>query len=341
MFNQHGFANRGTGSSQSFSASPFASIANSSTTSSSPFGAIGNSKGNFGPFGTQNNPFTAAASTSKSGGSFSQHGFGQSAQTAPNLFNSSANASPFGSSATSSASPFGSSVVTTNPFASAGPTGFKGFGTPAQGSNNSFSFGNTQKNQFPAVQANKGSSPFGFANSGANSGFGSANTKSATVGSSPFGNISANASSVPSFGNNSVNNSTGASQFGNNNSSSSFSNSTATNTKSVFGFGAQSTNNNAFGMQNQGANTFQNKPTNSNNVRADQSQGPYGGNAANNGTPSELNNTANNMVRFKQAPADEKQTQLKSLSDDIIGYFKADHFDLGKVPDVPPPLEMC
>ncbi|KAH3673227.1 hypothetical protein WICPIJ_009880, partial [Wickerhamomyces pijperi] len=44
---------------------------------------------------------------------------------------------------------------------------------------------------------------------------------------------------------------------------------------------------------------------------------------------------------FKQAAIEEQPTKVDDLSESIINEFKAEHFKLGLVPDVPPPLEMC
>ncbi|KAF6010498.1 hypothetical protein HII13_003274 [Brettanomyces bruxellensis] len=352
MFGQHGFANRGANSMQSFSNSPFSSIANSSTNQSSPFGTTGSASSNFGSFGNQSSPF-AAANLNQTGTGFGQHGFGQQnatsnifvqgGQTTSNAFSSFKSTQSFQPSST-----FGSNSVNQNLFANNSTAGFKGFNTATQNSASPFSNANTGGGQLATAQTTNVQSTFG-----SNSAFGNANAKQTVINSSPFGQMAAKASNTPLFGSNNSNankpsmspfgsmGSVSKPQFGTNTTPSSFGNSTATNTGSGFGFGTQSTSNESpFGSQNgPGTNTFQNNHTGSDDNGRQQVSPGQSGNAAN--TTIQPNNLGNGMAKYKQAPVDEKPTETKDLSSNIIEYFKADHFDLGKVPDIPPPLEMC
>ena len=166
-------------------------------------------------------------------------------------------------------------------------------------------------------------------------------------------NTSAAAPTVSAFGNSSF----GQSGFGNSGfGQSSFATSASTspnaavpgssNISNPFGASAPSGNSNAFGTNPSISNNspFGNTNSvnnnggifNSSNVFQNNSQAsPFGGMSGN-------NFGSRGSAGFKQSDLGEEQTKVEEInSEEILAIFKSNAFQIGKVPDIPPPIELC
>ncbi|KAG7879891.1 hypothetical protein KL905_001384 [Ogataea polymorpha] len=299
---------------------------------SSPFNqqssSLGSAKNHFGAPAAQSNPFGTAVTTnanpfaSSNTPAFGSAGFGSK----PN---------PFGSqtSTNSVSNPFGSSSGASSGFGKTGfgqPTG--AFASvkpnPFGGQSNASS---STASPFGAISGNTmNSSTMSFPNgvgAGASSSAGPFGGQTSTIQPSPFGAGSQSTTS-------------NAGPFGNPQTSSAFGN-------TGFGsFGAQKAS--PFGQQTANAGVFgqaATKNVSSSSPFTQPSSAPFG--QAQNSpfvqpSAASLGQTTNpTPTGFKQAAIEEQPTKVDDLSESIINEFKAEHFKLGLVPDVPPPLEMC
>lgn len=298
--------------------SPFGNT-NSSAGTSNPFGVSTNSnKSN--PFaGTSNSqsPFTQLGSSTTSTGAFASSGF--TSKPSGGAFGSQAspfgNASSSGNAGPSTSSGFGSSGFGSSGFGSSG-FGNSGFGASATPTATTVSnpFGGSSKlsNPFggsttttPAVAGTTGTTPFGGSGFG-NSGFG--NTK---LGGTGFGSTG--------FGSASTGSGFGKSEF---------------NTQSnppmnnINPFGGQSFSQTSANSTTGGNNTF---ATNSNPFGSS-TQASFIGSSQTSSQP---------VVFYKQGGIDDPPTKLEDLGDEVVQIFKSEKFELGRVPDIPPPLELC
>ncbi|KAG0678367.1 hypothetical protein C6P40_000566 [Pichia californica] len=291
-----------------------------SNNSNSIFGNVG-SEGN--PFNQKSNPFGGSSNvfgSSNNGGNLGAFG------------NQNINSSPFSSqqtnSTTTTSSPFGQSGFANTQSTTFGSSGFGGTTATATnpfGASSFNSLTNKPANPFGATapapsnnMSTQNTSPFGnsgFSQSGfSQSGFGTSSTNT----SNPFGNSSNSSSSNP-FGTSS---NTTSNPFGGsttNTTSNPFGGSTTNNTASSFG----NTNNSAGGIFSS-TNAFQNN--NQNSVPSQSS--PFGG-------------SQNSGSGYKQCDIGNEQTKLEDVRGEILQMFKANEFQLGKIPDIPPPIELC
>ncbi|WBF11171.1 hypothetical protein N7582_000392 [Saccharomyces uvarum] len=316
----------------------------------SAFGAPSFGSSGFGSGAATANPFSKAPSSM--GSAFGQAGFGLNgaAATTPSVTNNNMG-SAFGAlqnKTVTSSSPFGSMQQNTLPNSSSASSAF---GKPAFGaaSNTQSAFGT---NQNKTTSAGAGAAPFGS--------FGvSSNNKS------PFGNLQNGAPPVSSpFGfTNSEANSNG------NNSPFVATNNQAVSNKSPFGMAATGTFGSVSNPSAMNTNTnasvqspFGNKgfsfgiasQTDAN--KASQTTSPFGQAVSNTNTNFQNNSTtsfgqqpastgANNTnagarnTRFLQGVPSEKDCiiELSDLAEETIKIFKANKFELGLVPDIPPP----
>ena len=274
------------------------------------------------PFGGQSNPFGSSANLS-SGGTFGSSGFGSSTTGA--FGNQTSTTGAFGNQ-TSTTGAFGNQTSVASPFggSATGKTGLGGGGFGSSG------FGSS----------GFGSSGFGTKTSGA---FGSVTLSNlAASAQSPFGSSPASTTSGPFGGTSSAT----ASTFGVTNSAN------ATSSFDTGGFGNAGFGKNlgnAFKEHSENANTF--NRSSSTNAQSN----PFGGVSTGNAFGNKVfggvfgaqdnspfgGNSQGNATEFRQSEIEEPKTRIQDLGDKILELFNADTFELGKVPDIPPPLELC
>ncbi|ODV97938.1 hypothetical protein PACTADRAFT_47768 [Pachysolen tannophilus NRRL Y-2460] len=317
-----------------------------SGSSNSPFGTVGNNNNGgtlFGSsgFGSKSQSLTGAFGNL--GGS-TNSGFGSTAPAPSSAFGSTAFGASSGNAFSKPVGAFGSlsnnNNNTSSGFGSAGfGTGSSAFGSSGFGSTNNNSNNNNN---------NSSSSAFG------SSGFGtSAFGSSATTGSSPFGAFGAAqqrqqqpfaAAQPPSttspFG--MTLSKTAPNPFANNTTSTT-SPFAAANTNSSTFFGATSNVGSSFGNVTPASTaTTATTAINPFATQTTASSTPFGFGV----TPTNIT-TNSNTLGFNQAPGlvqagvPAEQTSIKDLSEKVINLFKNDRFELGKVPEIPPPLELC
>jgi len=323
----------GTSSSTSaFGQSSFGAGASSNTGSTSAFGQSGFGAG----ANTAASPFGQASSTAKPAGSafgqstFGQSSFGQSAFGSTNSNDKAGAGSAFGQSAFGSAnnndkagtgSAFGQSAFGASTAAPAfGQSGFGGTpsntNTTAAGTTDSAATGSITKSPFGTFGSSSNTSAFGQSAFGQSS-FGQAasnttNSSSANTGSTTGG------SAFGAFGNQAPTDNAGAtsSPFGK-----------ATAGTSPFGqtsaFGSS-----AFGQAN---NTT--KPASSGGF------GAFSGNAGFGSTAPAIS-AAVPVRRLNQGGPGETLPKLADLHELVREAFEATEFELGKIPDTVPPLEV-
>jgi nucleoporin NUP42 len=334
----------------------------SANNQSNPFGAttFGNASSS-GAFGAQPNPFESKPNT---GSGFGNSGFGNSNTNTQSAFGAAAagafgkpastTTSAFGAPSTGSA--FGSTVFgSAQPTASSGSFGSSGFGNSKPASATS-AFGD------PSTVSAFGSTGFGNPPGGSafgSSGFGNASTSSGSApgtsgfGQSGFGQSTNNTTNLP-FGN--LTNDNKASPFG------------ATNdNNSTSAFGAGSTSSNPFGSSaGKGATPFgtmsnQNETlafalSANTNLAFGQSSSNGSAFGASNNTPQQFgsgNNGsgfANSSAPLGQSGFGSTSAQPSNVSNDtsldeydpkVLEAFSAAKFELGKIPEVPPPVTLC
>jgi nucleoporin NUP42 len=312
------------------------SLQSSSSTTSSIFGAFNNAttSAQNNPFGTQSsNPFNA--SSTNSAAAFGSSGFGSSLNKANSPFgNQTISSSPF-SNVGSTAPGFGSSgfASATSASISSNPFGGSVFGASNTVTNvtNPFSSSISTSTKDASSFGSSGFGSSGFGSSGfGSSGFGNVSLNTSTNISNPFGSsapLPTKTNPVGSPGNGTVSNIFGTP--GTRQELSPFGGSSTTSTKNPFGNSNISTSNNSvfgnFGFQN----------------NASQPSTTAGfGFTASNASLGASSSTPNASV-FKQCELGDELTKLEDLGDQILAIFKAESFSIGKVPDIPPPIELC
>lgn len=340
-----GFGNSGFGNSNTNNQSAFGGGATAgafgkpASTTTSAFGAPSTGTA-FGSTG-----FGSAQPAASSGSAFGSSGFGN---TKP-----AATTSAFGAPSTGSA--FGSTG-----FGSAQPTTSSGSAFGSSGFGNSKPAATASAFGAPSTGTAFGSTGFGNPPSGSgfgSSGFGSASTSSGSApgtsgfGQSGFGQSANNTTNLP-FGN--LNNDNKASPFGSTNNN---------NSTSAFGAGglrAGLTGSNPFGSsEGKGASPFgtmtsQNTTlafASSANTNLAFGQSSSNGNAfgASNNTPQQFGSGSNgsgfsnNSVPLGQSGfgSSSNDTSLDEYDPKVLEAFSAAKFELGKIPEVPPPLTLC
>lgn len=300
------------------------SIFGSVTANSNPFNSTSNTT-SAPAFGSTNNPFGGVSAATKS------NPFGGVSASKPN---------PFGNASASTPNPFGGAT------ASGGAFGASGFGNSLKPTGGAFG---SQASTFGTSTTTGGA----FGNSGFGSLPGGTSTTNTTnpFGSSPFG---ASATSNP-FGSSTTPatnpaTSTTAATTTSNSTSSPFgtafgSSTTATGAFGSTGFGSSTAASNPFGNTNNGGfgstltTTSTTTTTNNNNFFQGGAQpSPFGGFAGNNNG---FASSSQGVSVYKQAGIDEPLTKMEDLGQEIINIFEAATFEIGKVPDIPPPLELC
>ena len=297
------------------------------TTSNSIFGNVSSAASN--PFGQQSNPFGGGAS-SQSGSAFKPATVGGGAFGSQSL-----NSSPFATLKTTS----NANGINSNTFGKTSSTlGQTGFGSTPAGGFGSSGFEST------AISNPFGASPFSSS---------SPNTANPFGASVSPANTSTSAPTASAFGSSSF----GQSGFGNSGfGQSSFATSTSTapvasasgpsNIANPFGAGVPSGSSNPFGNSPSISNNspFGNaNPMNtnggmlsSNNVFQGNSQAsPFGEMSAN-------KFGGQGSAGFKQSDLGEEHTKMEDInSEEILEIFRSDIFQIGRVPDIPPPVELC
>ncbi|CCK68140.1 FG-nucleoporin NUP42 KNAG_0A04680 [Huiozyma naganishii CBS 8797] len=354
-----------TNTNSTFGAPAFGSSGGNAASSTSAFGApaFGNQANNSGSgsafgapsFGASNGTNTA---TGTGGGAFGKPAFANSAfgagptgaNTSPfagiqNTDSATAKPGPFGAANTSSgANPFGSLNKTTSPF-----------GAISTGANNNTAFGQAAFGALNNNAAATQQSPFGQNNANAtttttgstNSAFGQSNFGKGPSpfsagqnndGSSPFGNLqnqyapaSANSAFTPQ---NSANSSAGGSgAFG--------SGAGQNNTSLPFGT-VNTPKSSPFATSNQNdTNKNVSAPFETNQTPATASvfaSGPKAANAAPSSSSGVFGNAAQNSGT-NITPTANKDA-LKDISAEVLQKFQGTQFNLGDVPDYPPPMEL-
>lgn len=325
-----------------------APVNNNTPSTSSAFGAPSFGSTGFGATAATGNPF--GKTPSSMGSAFGQAGFGANKTAISSNSVNNSNNSPFGATSNKSLatnSPFGSLQQNTSQNASStssafgkptfgtagntqsafgaiqntstnGGTGTSPFGSFGANSNNKSPFGNPQS----GAAANP--SPFGFTSSKVNnnnnnerSPFGTTDNQF-SANQSPFtGGAGGAFSSVPNFNTNT--NGNFQSSFGNKGFSFGIAPQKDANkvsqTSSPFGQTAPNTDSN-ISLKNSGNVTsfgFGQQPVNA--------------------------NTAAGKIRFVQGLSSEKDgiLELTDLAEETLKIFKASKFELGLVPDIPPP----
>lgn len=341
-FGNSGFGNSNTNNQSALGGSGGAFGKPASTTPSA-FGAPSTGSA-FGSTG-----FGSAQPTASSGAAFGSSGFSNSKPAATtSAFGAPSTGSAFGSSGFGSAQPSGSAFGSSG-FSNSKPAATtSAFGAPSTGK----AFGSTGFGNPPSGSA-FGSSGFGNASTSS----GSAPDRSA-FGQSGFGQPTNNTTNLP-FGN--LNNDNKASPFGSANGNN------ATSAFGAGGLGSGSTGSNPFGSSaGKGASPFgtmSNQNTTlafapSANTNLAFGQGSTNGNAfgASNNTTQQFgsgNNGsgfANNSALLGQPGFGSSSTQPSNVSNDtsldeydpkVLEAFSAAKFELGKIPEVPPPAMMC
>lgn len=278
----------------------------------------------FGNVSAASNPFGTSSFSSNNNGAFGSAGAFSSAGAT-------------NSSQTPISSPFGSST-TNNPF---GGTANNTFGKS--------SFGNTQPiGAFGKSGFGNNSKDFGgFGASGFETNAMASSAKPNTQ--SPFGNSTA--SSMP-FGSASTSNPT---SFGTNSNNKSPFNTSSTDTNKVSSpFGSSGFGSSGFGSTGFG-NTNQPSVFGANRTTQVSTQSPFassGDNSLNSGANPFSNAVFNDSTPtnhqfptqpsgFKQCEIELPSTKIEDLHSNIVALFKSEKFELGKVPDIPPPFELC
>lgn len=255
----------------------------------------------------------------------SSNAFGSSTNTGGAFSNQNLNSSPFSSlqnnaNATNSTSPFGQSGFN-KPAGAFGSTGFGASTTNAI--SNPFGASPFTSSTPPPTTTN---SPFGAVGFG-QSGFGkTSSTQTSSNTSNPFGASSSNISNP--FGASSTNNPNpfGASPAASNTNP--FGSSSTNPTPNPFSNATMNNNSGNLGNNtNFNGGAFPNQNVFQNNNQNPGFGAPFGGNQGN--------------VGYKQSELGEEQTKLENVTGEILVAFKSEVFELGKVPDIPPPIELC
>ena len=375
--NAFGSAN---GQNNSFGAKPFGSTSTSGAfgAQSNPFDPKPNAGSGFGNSGFGGSGFGNSNTSTLS--AFGGGAFGKPASTTPSAFGASSTGSAFGSTgfgsaqpAASSESAFGSTgfgnskpAATTSAFgapSTGSAFGSTGFGNPQATTSSGSAFGSSGFGK-PSTGSAFGSSGFGNAPSGSafgSSAFGNASTSGASgttgFGQSGFGLSTNNTSSLP-FGN--LNNDNKVSPFGatnNNNSSGAFGASgfgtgaasnpfgsaaekgaspfgTTSNQSTTLAFGTSNNSNLVFGQSSSNGNAF----GSSNNPPQQFGSGNNGSGFTNNAAPFGQSGFDSLSVQPPQASND---TSLDEYDPKVLEAFSATKFELGRIPEVPPPTALC
>ncbi|KAK6459249.1 uncharacterized protein RJT20DRAFT_124443 [Scheffersomyces xylosifermentans] len=333
-------ANKGAFGSSGFGSSGFGSSVGS-TNSQSGFGSSGFGSSGFGKpatTGTTSSGFGSSAfGNSNTSGAFGNSGFGSSGFGSSQT-NKPASSSGFGSAGfgnagfgnkpATSTSAFGSSAfgASTN---NSNPSPFGTFGNAQQNKSNPFgatsstnttqsAFGNTSNAANPFASANNTASPFGAAASGTSNPSPFGNTATSAFGntnnSSTFGATNTT-TSAPPFGSTQ----SAASPFGQTNTSSPFG--SATNSKAAGPFGNVS-NGNAFGNASTSTSTASPFDTKLGTTPASNPFAPA------------------TTVAEVAAPTINNE-ELKDLDPEFVEAFKSAKFELGRIPELPPPPLLC
>lgn len=332
---------------------------NSNTNTQSAFGAAA-----AGAFGKPASTTTSAFGAPSTGSAFGSTVFGSAQPTAsPGSFGSSGfgNSKPAATASAFGAPPTGSAFGSTG-FGSAQPTASSGSAFGSSGFGNSKPASATSAFGDPSTVSAFGSTGFGNPPGGSafgSSGFGNASTSSGSApgtsgfGQSGFGQSTNNTTNLP-FGN--LTNDNKASPFG------------ATNdNNSTSAFGAGSTSSNPFGSSaGKGATPFgtmsnQNETlafalSTNTNLAFGQSSSNGSAFGASNNTPQQFgsgNNGsgfANSSAPLGQSGFGSTSAQPSNVSNDtsldeydpkVLEAFSAAKFELGKIPEVPPPVTLC
>lgn len=345
-FGSSGFGNSGFGSSaptstnsgfgsSGFGSSGFGNSAPTSTNSgfgstgfgNSGFGSSGFSGGAFGAqkpgaFGLQNNQSAFG----------SQSAFGQKPALLP--FGQSLTAQPFGQSSTTlafgqnpSSLAFGQAPASLA-FGQQTSSGFgsTGFGKPAG------AFG--QQNINPTNSGSGfGSSGFGSSGFGQNSGSAFGQNSGSAFGSTGFG--AKPVSALPFGGQQSGFGQSGFGQSGTGQSGSAFGAPPATSA-----FGQPQKQDNPFGQPQKQDNPF-GQPPKDNPFGQPQKENPFAQNTGFGGVASNTSQSPFGALS-QLAPQPENQVDLTNeLGSDVLKAFQANQFELGRIPEIAPPSQVC
>ncbi|KAL6945202.1 hypothetical protein ACO0QE_002650 [Hanseniaspora vineae] len=310
-----------------FGSSPFANAGNTASSGTSAFGTPAFSNSSF----SANNNTTSGGFGGATTGAFGAPAFGTNSNSAFGAGNTNNGTSAFGTpsfktangtgqnnaanpTSAFGASPFGANASTTQTFGNQSTNTGSVFGNAAFSANTQTANNGTQPSAAPFGSSAFGSNAFGSGAFG-NSPFAAASEKSVNAGAMPSGNT-ANTATVfgqPAFSSNSFN-SQGSAQAQPNLTSNA----------------APQNVNNGFGGQG-AANSSQNATS-----FAGFSFGAAGAQEANG------NNSGIQNRRFVQGLPDPsiKNCTKEDLPNTVLEQFSKPSFDLGRVPDCPPPFEL-
>lgn len=336
-FGNSGFGSSGFGNSNTSTLSAFGGGAFGASSTGSAFGAAPSSGSAFGSTG-----FGSAQPAANTGSAFGSTGFGNSKPgTTTSAFGAPSNGSAFGSTGFGNAQPTPASGSTFGSTSLGKPStssafGSSGFGNPASGSGfGSSGFGNA------STSGKSGTTGFGQSGFG-QSGFGQSTNNTSSL---PFGNLNSENKASP-FGTTNNNNSSsafGTSSFGTGATSNPFGSSSEkaaspfgnpSNQNTTLAFGASNNSNLVFGQSGSNGSAFgaSNKPAQQ-----------FG--SGNNGSSFASNSGSFGSSGFGsssvQPPLASNDASLDEYDPKVLEAFSAAKFELGKIPEVPPPTALC